>query len=284
MATKKRGSPPPAPWYSALTPAKRATQADYIKSTVRDLRKYFTGFDAAHGYDLSFPGAISGQRLNQIKKYGEYLHTLQASPYIKVSPRNKKARTVLQEKTSQRLARQKAYVYHMDTGRPLKVSIRDGVLTERDQASPGLVVTTRYYYFSSFNFDQVPLTMANLFAIYENYMKDVMPDGIYSMITDQHGRIDAPIRKKFIPERLQEYFNEYSTKQGFSEAILGFQIYSTGMNEANADYIERTHRKLVAQQQRSWKARQKRRDDNFLRQARGLTRKSKKRTKARRGK
>lgn len=285
MAYKKRaqgGAPPPAAWHTRASPAERKRTRDYITATVKDLRKFFTGFDAAHGYDLRYPNAISAQRITNIKKYGTYLHNLQASPYVKITPHSKKSREVLQEKTAQRSPRQKAYVYHVDTGRPMQVSIRDGVLTERDIVSQELIVTTKYFYFSSFNFDQIPLTMAGLFSIYETYMRHAMPEGMYSMITDQHGRIDVPVNKKFIPDRLQDYFNEYSTKQGFAEAILGFQIYTTGMSEANAEYVERTHRKLVAQQQKSWRARQKRRDANFLKQARGLTRKKpgKKRAKA----
>lgn len=270
---KKKGAPPPAPWHTRATPAERKRTREYIVATVKDLRSFFTGFDAAHGYDLRYSNAISAQKINQIKKYGTYLHNLQASPYIKVSPRSKSAKGVLQEKTGQRLERQKSYVYHVDTGREMKVSIRDGVLTERDIVSPELIVTTQYFYFRSFNFDQIPLTMAGLFSIYDKYMRQAMPDGMYSMLTDQHGRIDAPVNKKFIPDRLQNYFNEYSTKSGFAEAILGFQIYTTGMSEAKAEYVARTQRRLIAQSQKSWRARQARRDRNFERQARGLTRK-----------
>lgn len=268
----REGSPPPAPWHTRASPADRKRVREYIVSTVRDLRKFYTGFDASDGYDLRYPNAVSAQKINQIKKYGEYLHNLQSSPYVKVTPRNKTARGVLQEKTGQRLDRQKSYVYHVDTGRQMKISIRDGILTERDVVSPDLVVTVKHFYFRAFNFDQVPLTMAGLFSIYEKYMEPAMPEGMYSMITDQHGRIDAPVNKKFIYDRLQTYFNEYSTKSGFAEAILGFQIYTTGMSEAAAEYVERTNRRLRAQQQRSWKARQKRRSENFLQQARGLTR------------
>lgn len=249
------------------------------------LREFYSGFDADAGYDMRYPQSISAQRLKSIKKYGQYLHTLQSQPYIKVTPINKAQREALQDKTNQRLSRQKSYIYHFDSKEPPKVSIRHGVITEQVKAGPNLLVTARFYYFRAYNNGRQPLSMREMRRIVIKKMLPAMPDGFYSMVTDQHGRIDAPVQKKFIPEVLERYERVYGTKEGFSEAILGFQSYRTG-TEADDEYVRRIQHRAAAQAAKSWRARQKRQTENFLRQARGLTRKKpgKKRVKAKRKK
>jgi len=250
----------------------RLNTRDYLTRTVKDLRKFFKGFNASDGYDLTRIETWDANRARVAKQYGSYLHGLQASPNVEVSPTryrgNKRAmfRRQLQEATQQGSSRQKKYVFHVEqTTRPTDVRLtRQGKLEVREELPDGDHITKRFWYFRDYlPGRRQPRGFDDIIRATIKMLEDLPSHMFFSIINSAHGPIDVPVSKDFLLETLQRYREEYGAPDniylhdGFGETLIGVMFIGS-REQADARYNAQLRRRMDRERAKSTAAKQRR--------------------------
>lgn len=252
----------PAAWVSDLSPLDRAKKFDYLSRTVRDLRKFFTGFDARDGYDLRHPERLSAQRVKAITQYGGHLHSMTATPHVRVAkPRSKKKQAALESFTGQRysgMKKSRAYVVPVDNEAAqlnTKVSVTDAgqVRVERHVGKAHLI--DEFYLFSDYGFDSAEFISLDDVIKASRYMvKKVLPSGTYVLWSKVHGAIWLPLDRDEILLNLNGLVNKYLKANehhaGFANTLLGWK-YQGDYSTAEVTYTEREQRRRAAHRRKA---------------------------------
>lgn len=269
-ARRVSGGAPPAPkgpaaWFLDLTPDQRREQLAYLKLTTKQLRKTFTGFDSEKGYDLRHPERWPAQRRAQVQAYGAYLHQLTSGdrPYLIVPARSKGQKRALQRRTGQGLRRQKAFILHTEAPSNTRVIFKRDRKTRRVEievrrAVRGGEIVVRDFLFRElvgyqpFTFEEMQDALDEMLALEHSDGALVMPpefpedsgnEAYYSMLSELHGPISAPIPYSMLRAHLVQWQEEYGNTlhEGFAETLIGYRLQGTeGM--ADAEYNERDRR------------------------------------------
>lgn len=81
---------------------KRENERAYLHDSIKLLREFAPGFNAADGYDLRHVAALSGRKLAKVKKLAAIIRQEQAQPHVTVVARTKGQRKALETHTGQR--------------------------------------------------------------------------------------------------------------------------------------------------------------------------------------
>lgn len=265
MAKKKKKPPTksakrlarPAAWVSSLKPIERAKKFDYLNRTVKDLRKFFAGFDARDGYDLRHPERLSAQRVKAITQYGGHLHSMMATPHVRVSkPRSKKKQAALESFTGQRYSgtkKPRAYVISVDNEAAqldTKVSVTKSgqVRIERQVGKAHLV--DQYYLFADNGFPPSSFrSFDDVLKASRHLVKKVLPPGFYTLWSAKHGSIWIPMDRDDILRNLNKNTGESNEREGFPNDLLGFK-FQGDESTAETEYIERSQRRRAAERRK----------------------------------
>lgn len=240
-----------------------------LTANVKELRKVFTGFDAASGYDLHDIKSWPARRASEIDKHAEYLHHLKSQPHSVLRPRNEKQKTALVLTSGQRLKRQKAYIIHKPSDKDMVTIDRNGVISiSRDLGKRGRLQDD-YYFFEVFlkQPDEewvTPDSWEDIYALTGEILS-FMPSGMYYIFSSLHGEIDAPQHRHMLPRVIMRYMQEYSQKD-FARTILGFKKLSDDTN-ASTSYQSRFD------QRRKYKEQKEKDRREFMRRATSTKRK-----------
>lgn len=250
-----------ADWYFRLKPSERAKQLEYLERTIKDLRQYFTGFDAKAGYDLRFIRSLHPRKVKAIQNYGSYLHNLQSTPHVRAVPRGKKARSGLRQFTGQRLPRQKAFVVHTPHPETTKVTAPKGNVKLERPVTKGKVREQFFLFEQMLGYQ--PVTFEEMRAALKE-MLPKMPPGYYQLWTVPHGEIGVPRTRNLLMELLNQYENSYERgararlHADFAEAILGFKWQAIDFetsaelyNEQQAERVKRRRQKTFERRARA---------------------------------
>lgn len=252
---------------------RRLVVRDYLSRTVKDLRRFFTGFDAKDGYNLSNIHTWPRSRADAVERYGGYLHKLQSTPYVVADPKRyrKKAkqalfRKVLRRRTQQGLPRQKKYLYHVEqTARPTEVRLsRTGQLEVREPFKDTYFLRQEWYFRDYLNGRQ-PVTFNDIIKATTRMLED-LPDRWFTIFDTSYGPIDVPVQKQFLLATLRRYWEEYGTHDGFASALLGVMFLGS-REEAMRGYNARLKRRMQAQFAKSERAKTQRRRLAFQKRA-----------------
>lgn len=278
----------PARWYQQLTQErreaesrddyeeadaieiKRESEIQYLKDSIKLLRRFVKGFTAADGFDLNNVPLIPQQQIDRIKKYAPILRTEtshvrstatgEAVEYYKVvRPRTRRGHEALEQFTGQTaIPNRTGYVVPVDRpGAAVRLVSKEVVTKDslgrkrrvrKDQIEVTEIVGDQKFYNRYFRFEAPPVTFVDVIGETRRLLK-FMPKGWYVMETSNHGAIHAPMRKGDILQELHDRFLGYDREifrgkdnRGLAETVLGYRLIGYHQADAERYYNERTTR------------------------------------------
>ena len=102
---------------AAYLSKKRAQEEIYLHTAVKELRQYFTGFDASDGYSLTKLHSWSARRVETIRQYSSHLRHLQSNRHVRATASSAAGKKALAQFTGQYYKgtkKPRAYVVHVD--------------------------------------------------------------------------------------------------------------------------------------------------------------------------
>jgi hypothetical protein len=264
----------PAAWYRKANASQRANDVEYLKESVRLLRKFYTGFDAKHGYDLHrhSVAAFSPKKVERIRKLSRQIRVEMSADYTILRPRTEAQRVALEKHTGVPRERgRKAYIVHVpnkkttaklrqrgDVASVVEITKRTGAESKRE-----------YFYFRDYQRGGQPKTMKGILARARKMLKD-MPAGFYVFVSRDYGYIGAAMHRDKLLEELDRVWLDYdrfkpgaNDSRGLASSIVGFARVSTEIEGAEREYIERMTRRM--QYQRSKRREYERKQDRLRR-------------------
>jgi hypothetical protein len=249
---------------------RRANVTAYLIDTVKELRRYFKGFEGKDGYDLRYIPTWSQARYAAVERYGAYLHMLKATPHVDVPLKRYKGKRraeyqkQLRRASGQGSKRQKKIIYHVETEkREVKVRLSKRGKLQEIEKLPTRERTAEYWYFRDFTRSgRAPVTFEGIMSAARR-MVDVMPAKWFVLIDVSHGRIDTPTHRDGILEQLARYGLEYKTKDGFAAELLGY-VRVGSRKSAFSDYNKRLARRSKRESEKQKKLKAKRARIRFL--------------------
>lgn len=233
---------------------RRESDREYLKESVKLLRRFTTGFEAKDGYALRDTAWLTGPKLAKVKKLAAQIREEQASDHIEKLGRTKAQRDALSRYTGQTgIKNRKRFIVHTAHPETTKVKIvkRKGAkssVVETEESVPGGKVHQRFFHFSDYS-KKPPVTFKGISALTKRMVKD-MPDGYYVIMTSNHGAIGVPIERNRILHVLQENYHSYDIldkfnkdDRGLAEVVLGFKFTSFTVEGANREYTTRLTRR-----------------------------------------
>lgn len=220
-------------------------------STLKELRRFFKGFDSASGYNLNDIKNWHPNRVRQVEKFGTYLHHLKSQPHVRVAPRGKNQKRALETFSGQHHPRQRAYVIHK-THPDEQVLVHEGgrIAIERKVSDKVGWLRSDFYFFLAllgyrpYGWDELYAATAELLPF--------MPEGDYFLYSELHGEIDVPQPKRSLLEIIMRYTQEYSQRD-FAETIVGFKrIADSISSDAEYEKIFFRRQKRRKQRQEDW--------------------------------
>lgn len=278
----------PAKWYQDLTAERRAAESQdnyaeaaaveearerelqYLKDSIKLLRRFVKGFTAADGFDLNNVPLIPQRQIDRIKKYAPILRTetshVQSATtgepveYFKVvRPRSTRGHEALEKFTGQTaIPNRTGYVVPVDRpGETVRLVTKEVIERDalgrrrhvkREQVEVTEIVGERKFYNRYFRFETPPVTFTDVIAETKELLK-FMPKGWYVMETSNHGAIYAPMRKESILQELHDFFLGYDREvfrgkdnRGLAETVVGYRLIGSHQSDAERFYNERTTR------------------------------------------
>lgn len=244
---------------------KRARQHVYLRETVKDLRRYFTGFGASDGYLLRDLKSWSYQRAEQVRRYGSHLHHLQSQKHVRAVPKSKSENNALAEFTGQHYMgskRPRAYVVPVDhpDRTDIKYNKKQNKIEIVENFKGGRTVQ-QFYLFRDYGFDFY--TWSQLISVIRKMITDkyktittkvtrrgitkthkekvlvslaIMPPGFYTLWSAQYGTIFEPMERDEIIMNLEYRFKQYD--ENFAQDLLGFRYFRDEL-DAERESVER---------------------------------------------
>lgn len=261
----------PAGWYKKASPTKRAADVDYLKDSVRLIRKFYKGFDAKHGYSLrqSNIASFSNKKIERIRKLARQLRVETSSTYVVLRPRTKAQFAAVEKHTGAPRERgRKAYVVHVPNKKTsAKIKTRKGVTSVVEVTKrTGAEARREYFYFKDYRPKTRPQTMKGIIARAKKMLKD-MPPGFYTMVSRDYGNIGAAMHRDKLLEELDRTWLDYDRfkpdqkdSRGLASSIVGFCRVSTTIEGADVEYVNRMTRRMQYERarRRAYESKQRR--------------------------
>lgn len=267
---------------------KRLLEMDYLRESIKLLRRFVDGFEAKDGYDLNQLVHIPDSRLKKVREYAPLIREEIAQAHIVVRPRSKASREAIERHTGQvGIPRRKAYAVFTDQPENTRVKIVPAKRKVKDKRGrtravvqtnveishkvQGGKVTDRFFYFEE------PPTSFDDIILQTRKMLRFMPKGYYVLVTSTHGNIAAPIHKNRLLQQLHDRFLVYDKvpsrkgvkdDRGLAEVVIGYKLIAFTEDGAVREYNERLSRREIAEAERRRIRAQQRR--KALRRLRGL--------------
>jgi hypothetical protein len=262
----KPAPPKPAAWYRKANASARAADVDYIKESVKLLRKFYKGFDAQSGYNLrtSSIAALDKRKIDRIRERARQLRVEMSAAHTIVRPRTKGERKAVEKHTGAPAdAKRKAYVVHVPNDkttvkiktkagqtRVVETTIRSGAESHRE-----------YFYFADYRKTQ-PKTIKAIITLARKMLGD-MPEGLYVFVSRDYGYIGAPMPKNQLLLEMERSWLGYDKlpgldtpyrkdSRGLASSLIGFARVSTTIEGAQKEYTDRITRRIKYQR---WKRR-----------------------------
>lgn len=231
MATRrKKTAPRPrstvAGWVRKLPFDTRQVRLASLNTSIKLLRRYYSGFDARDGFSLNDLKALPKNRADKVLKMAHTLRQIQSRPFINVRPRKAKSKQVLRMHTGQRQPKQKVFAVHSTLGvtEQTKIKIRGKKLEFNtpyiDKEGKAHTRTVRNYYFA---FAKRIRTWDDIMTE-ANKMIARLPPGRYSIISSIFEMVGATVDRENLMRKFQEWFDQYHTmtdKEGMAETLIG---------------------------------------------------------------
>lgn len=237
---------------------KRALELDYLRTSVKRLRKIVEGFAAEDGYDLRHPEFWTKQQADRVRAFSHEVGSIMSQPHKLVRPRSKRSTVSLEVFTGQRFKKQKAWIVHVPAAEESTVKITSSGKVEVVRKVRGGEVVDRFYLFEEI-FGRRPETWDEIVEMTrilvgekkyrQSYLYDpdyaesvrVMPKGLYTLWVETQGDTDAPVKRELLIRRLREFQDTYGNAMsstwkggGFEDVILGFHWQGTNRDAAMA--------------------------------------------------
>jgi hypothetical protein len=199
---------------------KRLLETDYLKESIKLLRKFVKGFETSDGYDLNKLAFIPDARLKKVRDYAPLIREEIAQPHIVVSPRGPSAKRALEKHTGQRtIPGRKRYIVFTPTPNETRARLIRSQRVAKDSRGrkrtviehtvelsktvKGGKITDRFFYLP-----EPPESFEDIIAQTRKMLR-FMPKGWYTLVTSTHGNIAIPIRKDQILQQLHDRYLVY---------------------------------------------------------------------------
>lgn len=257
----------------AVEYARRQSEVDYLRESIKMLRKFYRGFTASDGYSLRTREIVrlDAGKHAQISSLAAQLRKEMASDYQIVRPRSKRSKDALYKHTGAsryKAKDRKAFVAHVPN-KHTQVKIeapkgRGGAQVKEVTTRTGAETKRIYYYFADFieDDDDYPRTMEDIIDLTRE-MLPKMRQGYYVFNSADYGFIAAPMYKDFLLSELSSRWLDYDRfspdvslkdSRGLAESLVGYTLVSTKLEGAKHEYRERQTRRV---QYRKFKAQQR---------------------------
>jgi hypothetical protein len=271
---------------AGIAERKLRSEEAYLKESIKLLRRFVAGFEAADGYDLNDLAYIPEYRLKRVRQYAPIIRkeisgeTERQKYYKVVRPRTRKGREALEKFTGQRdIPRRKGFVVHIEDSNAQVSLVSKTVKVHGRKIKQENVEVVQHrgrmvIYQRFFRFPEPPATFADVIDMTRKMLR-FMPRGWYVIETSNYGAIHAPIRKEFLLKELQDRFLVYDVlpetgkdSRGLAETVVGYRLVGMHSEDADREYTERITRRMAAERfRRQQRAVQRRRS---LRRIRGF--------------
>jgi len=261
-AKSERGSAGPKAYWLDMSATERAHTKEYIKAGLRGydreegihvpgVRRVYSGFSAADGYDLRHIERWSAAKLKSARRYIQQVSTYTSRPVAIITPRTAKQRRAAQNFTGEN-KKQKIYFVPVQLPTHDKVRFKNNkVVVERTFKGGSKQIKQRFLFRDYLEAGKrLPITFEEM----HEFLDDMLPDmpenwggqwAYYMLISTLHGPIGRSVPKSRISELLENYHQRYEKPgeqhEGFAEAVVGFQMVGTAL-QAGKFQIEREHR------------------------------------------
>ena len=246
-----------AAWYRKAAPAARASDVAYIRDSVKLIRKFYDGFDAGKGYNLSL-GSIqrmTPKKIARIREKARQIRVEQSAAHVVVRPRTRTAKLALEKHTAAPKERgRKAFIVHVPNEKTTaRVETKGGVARVVEVSKKtGAASKREYFYFSDYG-KREPKTMKGVFRMAEKIIDDI-PDGLYVMVSRDYGFIGAPMFKSQLLREIERNWSAYDKfapaqkdSRGLASSLIGFARVSTTLEGAEKEYNDRLTRRMKYQ-------------------------------------
>lgn len=277
----------PSPWFKTAIKQARELDADgdsigaqlvrqkielekeYLKESIKLLRKHYTGYEAKDGYSLKDVVKLPADRLNKVKKYAPRIRAEISSPFVEVRPRSTRTRESVARFAGIDSAelrgkhRRKIFVVHDEKPETAKVRLvtrthvtriktkgktrtkkTQHVNVEISHVVKGGQTADRYFLFTDYS--AAPVTTFEDVEELTRKMLRFMPNGYYVFVSSRFGSIHATMKKQAILRQIRDYFLDYDKlpgkgikdNRGLAETLTGYKLVSTtaeGASKFSAD-------------------------------------------------
>lgn len=226
--------------YNHYLARKRAATKIYLHDAVKELRQYFTGFDAKDGYRLDDISSMSAQKMKQVRMYASHLHSIKAHGTVRVVPKSKKQKAALEKYTSQIYTGKKqarAYAVAVDHPDRSEVDIVNGKVRVTEKFKGGKTVQQLY------DFADYDVNTTSTWSAFINSLKKMLkdlPEGSYTLMSAVHGPIFLPMPKRDIILNLNYRFKSYDKEM--IPTLYALRWFKTELS-AEREYIDRSKRR-----------------------------------------
>ena len=259
-AAKPARSVKPAAWYRAAT---GKADVAYIRESVKELRQFYTGFEARDGFSLRLDNLrrMSRKRYDRIRRMARQIRIEKSAAHVILAPRTPAERAALVKHTGAPAERnRKAWVVHVPNDRTTVVlRTRKGVtrVVEVSKKS-GAASKREYFYFTDYRRGgRRPKTMQAIYDTTKRMLND-MPEGLYLFVSRDFGFIASAMYKSEILREIERNWLIYDKfaidrpdSRGLAESLIGFARISTTFEGAAIEYRERLTRRLRYKRERA---------------------------------
>lgn len=210
----------------------RLRQIEYVTKGVKELRSFYRGFDASHGYDLRDVKGWTKQKYDSVISQISELHAKKARPHKEVVARTTDTRNLLSRYTLEPINKkhkQKKFIVHVEF--PDKTEIH---VTKEKGVKVIQSGTERRF----FPFPRTAKTWNGVLSMARKLIK-TMPPGFYRIVSSVHGPIYSPQHRDEMVNVLQSWFDAYGPAEGHAgmeETIVGFAWVASTIGAAAKAY------------------------------------------------
>jgi hypothetical protein len=258
----------------AIEYARRQSEVDYLRESIKLLRKFYKGYGAQDGYSIQTREIVrlDAKRLAEIKTRGAQLRKEMSADFRIARPRSSRSKEALYKHTgASRSKKRKAFVVHtpdknteikIDYPRDKKAQVHVKEIKKRTGAESKRV----YYYFADFA-DEQPTTIEDIIDLTRDEMLPKMKKGYYVFVSADYGYIAAPMYKDLLLKELSSQWLDYDRfssgvslkdNRGLAENLIGYALVSTKLEGAEYEYRERQTRRVAYRKYKAQLREQKR--------------------------
>lgn len=279
------GSAGPTAAWLKMSVAQRERTKQYIKEgfngytrddgvNVPGIRRIYSGFDAATGFDLRHIERWPAARIAKARNRIQSLNTLTGRPFDVITPRTAKQKKAARDFTGQTLKDQKAMIVQVQLQGKDKAVFKNGKVGIERQFPSGSKTIKQRYLFKDYlkpseslrdaideeeiddeeitdDILDAPSTFSDMLDITRRMLVD-MPKNVYgqpayyTLLTVQYGPIGGSATHGKVLDLLRKYMNQYDPgsqlfkgHEKFVEQVIGFNMIGTKLQYAQYELAQR---------------------------------------------